>query len=72
MPFAKKPQVFNASINEVTLGTGDKAVTIGGQNVYNLYTFDGAIANRPKVGLEISDISNDVPAELFEIGRAHV
>ena len=65
MPFAKKPQVFNASINEVTLGTGDKAVTIGGQNVYNLYTFDGAIANRPKIGLEISDISNDIPAELF-------
>ena len=36
MPFVKKPQVFSAKINELTLGTGDKAVTMGGQNVYNL------------------------------------
>ena len=40
MPFAKKPQVFSAKINELTLGTGDKATTLGGQNVFNLYTFD--------------------------------
>ena len=43
MPFVKKPQVFSAKINELTLGTGDKAVTLGGQNVYNLYTFDAPI-----------------------------
>ena len=65
MPFAKKPQVFNGSINELTIGTGDKAVTLGGQNVYNLYTFDAPIANRPKVGLEISDNGCDIPAALF-------
>ena len=47
MPFVKKPQVFGAKINELTLGTGDKAVTLGGQNVYNLYTFDAPIANAP-------------------------
>ena len=47
MPFAKKPQVFSAKINELTLGTGDKAVVLGGQNVFNLYTFDAPIANRP-------------------------
>ena len=50
MPFVKKPQVFSAKINELTLGTGDQAVTLGGQNVYNLYAFDGEIANRPKIG----------------------
>ena len=49
MPFARKPQVFSASINELTLGTGDNAITLGGQNVYNLYTFDGPIANAPKL-----------------------
>jgi len=31
MPFTKKPHAFKAAINEVTLGTGDKAVTIGGE-----------------------------------------
>ncbi len=55
MPFANKPQVFGASINELTLGTGDKAVTLGGQNVFNLYSFDAPIANAPKIGIEISD-----------------
>lgn len=55
MPFAKKPQVFGAKINELTLGTGDKAITLGGQNVYNLYTFDAPITNAPKVGIEVSD-----------------
>ena len=55
MPFAKKPQVFSAKINELTLGTGDKAATLGGQNVFNLYTFDAPIANRPKIGIDVSD-----------------
>lgn len=49
MPFAKKPQVFSARINELTLGTGDKAVTLGGQNVFNLYSFDAAMPNSPKI-----------------------
>ena len=55
MPFAKKPQVFSAKINELTLGTGDKAVVLGGQNVFNLYSFDAPIANRPKIGIDVSD-----------------
>ena len=28
MPFNQKPQKFNAKINTVTVGTGDKAVTV--------------------------------------------
>ena len=55
MPFVKKPQVYSAKINELTLGTGDKAIVLGGQNVNNLYSFDGEIVNRPKVGIEVSD-----------------
>jgi len=55
MPFAKKPQVFSAKINELTLGTGDMATTLGGQNVFNLYSFDAPIANRPKIGIDVSD-----------------
>ena len=33
MPFAKKPQVFSAKINELTLGTGDKATQDGGLEI---------------------------------------
>ena len=55
MPFVKKPQVFSAKINELTLGTGDKAVTMGGQNVYNLYSFDAPMTNAPRIGIDVSD-----------------
>ena len=55
MSFAPKTAPFSGKINAVTLGTGDKAIVIGGQNVLPFYTFDAPIENAPKVGLEISD-----------------
>ncbi|GHV20128.1 acetyl-CoA synthase subunit delta [Spirochaetia bacterium] len=55
MPFKRVPQKFNASIKEVTIGAGDKAVKLGGENVTPLYSFDDPIKNSPKVGIEISD-----------------
>ena len=50
MPFNRKPQKFNASIKEVTIGCGEKAVTLGGENVYPFYSFDGEITNAPLYG----------------------
>ena len=47
---------FNASINTVEFGCGDKAVKIGGENVLPLYTFDAPIENAPKIGVMISDL----------------
>ncbi len=58
MSFVPKTQPFSGKINAVTLGTGDKAVVIGGQNVLPFYTFDAAIENAPKIGVEISDMAN--------------
>lgn len=55
MPFTAKSGKFNAKINAVEVGTGDKTITIGGENVLPFYTFDDAIANAPKVGIEITD-----------------
>lgn len=59
MPFNQKPQKFNATINTVTIGSGDKTVTLGGESVFPFYTFDGPIENAPKVGVEISDLMAD-------------
>ncbi len=63
MSFVPKTQPFRGAINAVTLGTGDKAIVIGGQNVLPFYTFDAPIENAPKIGVEISDAaaSWDVP-----------
>ena len=57
MSFAPKTAPFSGKINAVTLGTGDKAIVIGGQNVLPFYTFDAPIENAPKVGIEISDLA---------------
>lgn len=61
MPFNRKPQKFNASIREVEIGVGEKAIKIGGENVFPFYTFDGDLGNTPKVGVEISDLGLDNP-----------
>ena len=63
MSFAPKTAPFRGKINAVTLGTGDNAIVIGGQNVLPFYTFDAPIENAPKVGVEISDLAAqwDVP-----------
>ena len=63
MSFTPKTGAFRGAINTVTLGTGDKAIVLGGQNVLPFYTFDAAIENAPKIGVEISDAaaSWDVP-----------
>ncbi|MDR3314996.1 MAG: acetyl-CoA decarbonylase/synthase complex subunit delta [Coriobacteriales bacterium] len=59
MPFKHNPQVFSSSIGETVLGTGEKALTLGGENVWSLYSFDGAVKNPPAVGIEFSDQGPD-------------
>ncbi len=63
MAFIPKTAPFSGHINPVTLGTGDRAITIGGQNVLPFYTFDAPIAHAPRIGVEISDAADtwDVP-----------
>ena len=58
MSFAPKTAPFSGKINAVTLGTGDKAIVIGGQNVLPFYTFDAPIENAPKIGVEVSDLAS--------------
>ena len=66
MPFTAKSGKFNASINVVEFGTGDKAVKIGGENVFPLYSFDAAIENAPKVGIEITDFGMEHEPECIK------
>ena len=64
MSFVPKTAAYSGKINAVTLGTGDKAIVIGGQNVLPFYTFDAPIENAPKIGIEVSDLaaSWDLPS----------
>ena len=56
MPFNGKSGKFNASINTVEVGCGEKAIKVGGENVLPFYTFDAPIENAPKIGVMISDL----------------
>ena len=47
------------ALQEVVIGAGSGALTLGGENVFPLYRFDGEIRNPPRVGLEISDLGPD-------------
>ena len=58
MAFTPKTAPYSGKINAVTLGTGDNAIVIGGQNVLPFYTFDAPIEHAPKIGVEISDAAD--------------
>jgi len=48
---------YSGNIKEITLGKGDKAVTVGGEACYPFYQFEGAMPNRPKIAMEIWDMA---------------
>ena len=51
--------IYNGTIKEVTLGKGDKAVTIGGETSYPFHLFEGEMPNLPKIAMEIWDLPPD-------------
>lgn len=59
MPYKKIPQTFTSKINELTIGTGDNAIILGGENVFPFYTFDAEMTNSPKIGVAITDLGYD-------------
>ena len=56
MAFKMSVQKSSGKISEVVIGTGDKAIKLGGENVLPFYSFDGDTGNVQKVGVEINDI----------------
>jgi acetyl-CoA decarbonylase/synthase complex subunit delta len=48
---------YTGSIKPISLGKGDKAVTVGGETCYPFYQFEGEMPNRPKVAMEIWDMA---------------
>jgi len=55
LTFQPSKQVYSGKIREVTLGSGSKAVKIGGKGVYAFHSFEGAIPNAPRIAMEVWD-----------------
>ena len=47
---------YTGKIKEVTLGTGKRTVTVGGETSYPFYLFEGEMPNPPRIGMEIWDM----------------
>jgi len=54
---------YTGSIKEITLGKGDKAVTVGGETCYPFYNFEGEMPHKPVIAMEIWDAEPDDWAE---------
>lgn len=57
MEYKAPVEKYTGKVKEVTIGTGSKAVKIGGESTLPLHYFEGSGANRSLVALEIDDNS---------------
>jgi acetyl-CoA decarbonylase/synthase complex subunit delta len=59
---------YAGGIKEITLGKGPKAVTVGGETCYPFYQFEGKMANKPRIAMEVWDM---VPEDWAEAALSH-
>jgi len=55
MAFEIPKTSYTDKIKEVSLGTGDKAVTVGGESSYPFYLFEGEMPRIPRIAMEVWD-----------------
>ncbi|MCX5891397.1 MAG: acetyl-CoA decarbonylase/synthase complex subunit delta [Deltaproteobacteria bacterium] len=55
MAFEIPKQIYSGSIKTVTIGKGDKAITLGGETSYPFYVFEGVMPNKPRIAMEVWD-----------------
>ena len=46
---------YTGNIKEITLGKGDKAITVGGESAYPFYLFEGKMPRKPRIAMEVYD-----------------
>ena len=59
MGFEIHKESYTGAIKEVTLGKGDKAVTVGGETCYPFCLFEGDMPHKPVVAMEVWDMEPD-------------
>jgi len=66
MTFEIPKTQYSGQIREITLGTGNKAITVGGETGYPFYLFEGEMPRLPQIAMEVYDAPPDewAPAAL--------
>ena len=55
MAFEIPKTKYTGKIREITLGEGDKAITVGGETSYPFYLFEGEMPHLPRIATEVWD-----------------
>jgi acetyl-CoA decarbonylase/synthase complex subunit delta len=56
MAFTPTKETYPGKVYPITAGTGDAAVTFGGENVLTFHSFEGSAPNEPVIAFEIQDV----------------
>ncbi|WP_300666705.1 acetyl-CoA decarbonylase/synthase complex subunit delta [Desulfoluna sp.] len=59
MGFEIVKESYAGRIREISIGAGDKAVSVGGASCYPFYQFEGEMPHKPKIAMEIWDMAPD-------------
>ena len=46
---------YSGKIKEIKLGKSEKAITVGGENSYPFYLFEGTMPHKPRIAMEVPD-----------------
>ncbi len=58
---------YTGKIKEITIGLGDKALTVGGEGMYPFYLFEGQMPHAPRIAMEVYDAApEDWPEAALE------
>ena len=57
MGFQFYKESYTGKIKEITLGKGQKTITVGGESCYPFYQFEGAMPHPPKIAMEVWDMA---------------
>ncbi len=55
-PFEIPKVKYSGTVTEVTIGTGDKAITVGGESCYPFHLFEGEMPHKPVLAMEVWDM----------------
>jgi acetyl-CoA decarbonylase/synthase complex subunit delta len=64
MAFVQPKETYSGKVYSISIGTGSKGITFGGEKVLPFHGFEGASPNKPVIAHEIQDVPpNDWPEE---------
>ena len=63
MAFEFYKEAYSGSVKAIPIGSGDKAVTVGGETCYPFYQFEGEMPNKPRIAMEVWDMEPEDWAE---------